>query len=129
MSKAAWPLQVSLFGRLVTDMAPVPVYDAVPTGAAFPYVTIGEFTSTDEPDKSDDAEAFTITLHVWSRKVGRKETKELLAKLRTSLHEKPLTVTGHAPVSLRQEYATDFLDPDGLTTHGVIRFGALITTN
>jgi hypothetical protein len=127
MSAAAWPVQVAVFGRLAADLAPVPVYDIAPAAATFPYVTIGEFTEADEYDKSDDAERLTLTLHVWSRQTGRKQCKELLAKMRASLHGKALPVTGFQPIALRQEFATDMIDPDGITVHGVARFGGQIT--
>ena len=88
MSAAAWPLQQAIYVRLAADLAPVPVYDIAPANSLFPYVTIGEFTGADEYDKSDDAERLTLTLHVWSRQTGRKQCKEILAKMRASLHGK-----------------------------------------
>jgi hypothetical protein len=127
MSAAAWPVQVAVFGRLAADLAPIAVYDIAPTNSAFPYVTIGEFTGADDYDKSDDAERLTLTLHVWSRKTGRKECKEIMGRVRASLHGKTLPVAGFQPIALRQEFATDMIDPDGITIHGVIRFGGQIT--
>jgi len=128
MSRAAWPLQQSIYSRLSAFMAPVPVYDAVPAATAFPYISIGDQTAADGADKTDRAaERVTITLHVWSRKSGRKECKELAAKVVTALHDYPLTVAGFAPVTLTFEFGNDFYDPDGITLHGVLRFGATIT--
>jgi Protein of unknown function (DUF3168) len=129
MSSAAWPLQTAVYARLSADLAPIAVYDIAPAAAPFPYVTVGEFTAADEYDKSDDAENVTLTLHVWSRKTGRKECKELLGRLRASLHGKDLPVAGHRPVTLRQQFTTDLIDPDGVTIHGVARFGGQISTN
>lgn len=129
MSAAAWPVQVAIYGRLAADLAPVPVYDMAPATAAFPYVTIGEFTGADEYDKSDDSERLTLTLHVWSRKTGRKECKEIMGRVRASLHGKELPVAGFLPIALRQEFATDMIDPDGLTVHGVVRFGGQISVS
>ena len=36
-----------------------------------------------------------------------------------------LSVSGHELVLIRQEFGATFLDPDGLTRHGVQRFRAL----
>jgi Protein of unknown function (DUF3168) len=128
MSRSAWPLQVAVYGRLSAALAPVPVYDAVPAASPFPYVSIGDQTAADNADKTDRAaERVTITLHVWSRKSGRKEVKELAAKVVAALHDYPLTVAGFAPVTLTHEFSNDFYDPDGITLHGVLRFGATIT--
>jgi len=128
MSKSAWPLQTSVYSALSSALAPVPVFDDVPTGQTFPYVTIGETTSAAEFDKSEDMERITLTIHAWSRKAGRKEAKELAAKIANALHNRVLTMPGFAPATLRYEFTTDMIDPDGITKHAVVRVGTLITT-
>jgi hypothetical protein len=129
MTKYAWGLQVAAYNALTTGLAPVPVYDEVPTGAAMPYVAIGDQTSAEAGDKVDlEGEEVTLTFHVWSRTAGKKQVKELSAKIKTALHEKTLTVTGADPVILSWQFSNDFVDADGITKHGVIRFGAVITT-
>jgi hypothetical protein len=127
MSKISWNLQTAIFSALSPAVAPAVVYDDAPPEAVFPYITIGEQTSDHAGDKSDDAESVTVTIHVWSRKAGRKEVKELTAKVRQTLHNKTLTVAGADPATLRYEFSNDFLEPETMTKHGVIRFGAVIT--
>ena len=57
------------------------VFDHVPEGQAFPYVTIGESTAADFSTKTEAGQEHTITIHAWSRERGRKETKQILARI------------------------------------------------
>ncbi|MBY6265571.1 DUF3168 domain-containing protein [Azospirillum sp. 412522] len=118
--------QVAILAALRPALDPVLVLDDVPQGQAFPYVVIGEDVVTDWPMLGDDeAEEIDLTLHVWSRYAGRKEAKTLMAAIRTALHQQPLQVDGQQLVTLRFAFETLFIEPDGLTRHGVIRFRAL----
>lgn len=128
MSAISWPLQQSLYSVLSTALTPVLVYDEPPPNSPFPYVTIGEQTSDDSSDKSDrDAERVTVTVHAFSRKSGRKEVKEMCAKIRAALHNKSLTVPGYDAVTLSYEFSTDFTEPETMTKHGVVRLGGIVT--
>jgi hypothetical protein len=98
------------------------VYDHAPQDEEFPYVTIGEGTATQwDTDDSLGSEE-TVTIHVWSRYRGRKEVKEIQAEIYDALHRYELPVTGSHTVTVEWEYADTFLDPDGLSRHGVQRF-------
>lgn len=124
---AGWPLQEALYAKLKTALAPDEVYDHVPEGTPYRYVTIGEATAIDGGSKTEVGQEHTVTVHAWSRGRGRKETKELLGKVYAALHQQPLTVNGHEVSLIRFEFADSFLDPDGLTYHGVHRY-RIITT-
>lgn len=121
----SWELQKAIFTTLDTGLT-VPVYDDVPQGASFPYVSIGEDTSIQWDTDLDDGTESTLTIHVWSRSPGRKEAKELLDSIHGLLHRKTLTVTGASPVFCYYEFAETLLDPDGETRHGVTRYRAVI---
>lgn len=125
MSAASWPLQVAILTALRPALDPVPVLDDVPQGQAFPYVVIGEDVTTPGALIDIDSEEIDATLHVWSRYAGRKEAKELMAAVKAALHDQPLAVDGQDLVLLRFSFETLFIEPDGLTRHGVIRFRAL----
>ena len=130
MSAAAWPLQQAVFGAVRTALqsAPaVPVYDDVPAGAAEPYVVIGDMTAIPGDTVADRDENVTLTLHIWSVYRGRKEVREITGRIKTALHHARLTVTGWHLTDLRQEMAEDFLDADGVTRHGVIRYRARLS--
>ncbi|MBP2303423.1 DUF3168 domain-containing protein [Azospirillum picis] len=125
MSAASWPLQVAILAALRPALAPVPVLDDVPQGQAFPYVAIGEDVATPGPLVDVDSEEIDATIHVWSRYAGRKEAKEMMAAIKAALHDQSLAVAGQELALLRFAFEALFVEPDGLTRHGVIRFRAL----
>lgn len=106
------------------------IYDRVPDNAAFPYVKYGgDQVLQDDIDAGDCLqEAFEVfvTLHAWSRKVGQVEAKTLGGAIRAALHNVALTVTGHRLVVLEHDSTRYLEDPDGLSSHGVLTFRALL---
>lgn len=124
-------IQRTIFDKLTTDLS-VPVYDHVPQAAdpsddsAFPFVTVGEDTFT--PFDTDNSIGFTVecTIHVWSRKRGRKETKEIQTEIYNSLHRAELTVTGYHCIGIDHIFADSAMEPDTITRHGVQRFTVLL---
>lgn len=105
------------------------VFDAVPGspfGSKTAYIVIGETDATpDDADCIDGVEA-NITLHVWSRAVGKVECKRLTDLVRRALHRAPLSMTDNALVQIEVEFVRVLTDPDGVTTHGVVQVSALI---
>jgi len=73
---------------------------------SFPCVTLADF----EPKHSEEG---IVPVHVWSKKRGRREVKSLMVQVYDLLHDKE---------GLRYDSQVTFLDPDGLTHHGVITF-------
>ena len=135
MPSASLALQQSIFAALTADSALTAllgagrIYDDVPQGTALPYLTLGQ---TAERDWSTGGDAATdagaehlLTLHVWSNARGKKQTHEILAAVRTTLHDAPLTLTGHRLVNLRHEFSEARRAPDGETIHGTARFRAV----
>lgn len=103
-----------------------PTFDHVPQESAFPYIVIGDDTSIPwDTDNSLGSET-TCTIHVWSRHRGRKEVKEIFRALYEALHRAELSIVGGALVECLSEFEESFLDPDGLTRHGVIRFRLIV---
>lgn len=103
------------------------VYDDVPQTPSYPYVYIGDMT-----DGEWDADDFygrepTLTLHTFSQYSGAKECKNIMDTIKGTLHDQTLTVTGAKIVLCNWEFAQSFLDPDGLTRHGVQRFRFILT--
>lgn len=120
-------VQNAIFARLSAELD-VPVYDAVPQAAdsgdesEFPYVTIGD--DSDGEFDTDTSTGFDTeaTIHVWSRYRGRRETKLLQEAIYDALHLHNLAVTGRHTVFCLFLTADSFMDADGITRHGVIRF-------
>jgi|TARA_S200002703_G_C3664964_1_gene204171 hypothetical protein len=106
---------------LVTD-----VFDFVPENTAFPYVKIGEETAVDNGTKTLQGNEHTLVIHTFSRYRGSKEAKEIMSRIYALLHESSLTVSGASLVNLRFEFSDIIKENDGLTTHGLQRFRAMI---
>jgi len=128
---AEWELQKAIYGALRGDTAVLglvnDVYDHVPQGLDsdedFPYIVVGDTTAVDQGTKSWHGQEHTIVLHIWSRYRGFMETKQIMAAIYAVLHEnEALAVTGHEVWLLRYEFGDTFLDPDGITRHGVVRY-------
>ncbi len=113
-------IQAALFEQLST--LGYPVWDHVPQASEFPYIVIGDDTSnqwdTDDSVGSDS----TCTIHVWSRNRGRKEVKEIMRVIYEKLHRAEFPIIGGDLIECQAEFQESFMDADGLTRHGVIRF-------
>ncbi|BCP52826.1 hypothetical protein K32_14430 [Kaistia sp. 32K] len=128
---AALELQAAVVAHLLADadlaaLVGDRIHDSAPRAAAFPSVTFGE---TGQADWSSDNEAggeVRLSLHVWSRGVGKREAWTVIGHLMRLLHDAPLSLEAHALVLLRVTFAEVRLDPDGLTEHGVVRVAALV---
>ena len=133
MSDHSLELQKSIFNaldgdstlqNLVTD-----VYDFVPENTAFPYVKVGEETSIDNGTKTLQGNEHTLVIHTFSRYRGSKEVKEIMSRIYALLHESSLSVTGASLVNLRFEFSDVIKENDGLTSHGLQRFRAVVYDN
>ena len=98
------------------------VYDHVPPEAAFPYIVYGPVHATPYDAKAETGFEQVITLNIWSRYRGGKQTREIFQKIYEALHRAALSVEG--PDTLTSEFhSADFsMDSDGLTYHAAVRF-------
>ncbi len=117
------PLQKAVYNRLKSNLT-VPIYDAVPESAVFPYVTIGEDTSVDWSTKLTSGQEVTHTLHVWSQYIGMTEVKDLIDQVIQALTISPLDMSADKFKAIVHSLDLNetFRDPDGTTRHGVLRF-------
>ena len=121
-----WEIQKAIFQTLTADtdlmQAVTGVFDHVPQNQPYPYVVMGEDTALQwDTDDSDGTEA-TLTIHVWSRQAGRREAKEIMQVIYGALHRVDISIDGMHTVLCFWEFSETFLDPDGVTRHGVTRF-------
>jgi hypothetical protein len=132
MADHSFELQKTIYAKLNTDSTikttySATVHDHVSSGTAFPYVVIGEETLIDDSSSKDiDFNEFTLTIHTFSRNRGRKEAKQIMARIYTLLHKASLTVTGANHINTRFEYSDVVREQDGLTYHGVQRFRTIL---
>ncbi len=131
MASASWALQQAVHATLTTHPALTAllggphVYDHVPRGVSFPYITFGVSTERDWSTGSEDGGEHIVTLHIWSKVAGRRETDDVGDAVRGALHDQSLTLSGHRLVNLRQEFADTRRDADAEMYHGVLRLRAV----
>ena len=104
------------------------VHDAVPDRLRPPYVVVGRTTSADWSTATENGEAVTLFLHVWTRQERRDENHAAQAAIR-AIAEGPLTLPGHHLVALRHELSETRRDAQTGHVHGVLRFRAIIEPN
>jgi len=129
-------VQSAIYSKLASDTAVTNavtgIYDKVPQpndsglGSDFPYITIGEDIHNQIDTDTELMMQVSITIHVWSRYGGRKETKEIQGLIYDSLHRAKLTQTGYKFVTITLVDSQSFLDADGETYHGVQTFNLMI---
>lgn len=125
-------LQKAIFVKLsasteLSDIIGTRLLDHVPDNYdVFPFVTIGEDVLTNWDDDTQNGFDVSVTIHVWSRYPGRKETKEIQGIIYSQLHQQDLTITGYNHVLTNQTNQTTTLDPDGKTYHGVQELNVLL---
>jgi hypothetical protein len=134
MSDHSKELQKTIFDSLsgdnnLTSTLGAAVYDFVPDSSAFPYVKIGEETSIDNGTKTLQGNEHTLVIHSFSRYRGSKQIKEIMSRIYALLHESSLSVSGASLVNLRFEFSDVIKENDGLTSHGLQRFRAVVYDN
>lgn len=134
MSDHSIQLQKTIFDVLngdsnLTSTLGASVYDYVPDSTAFPYVKLGEETAIDNGTKSLQGNEHTLVIHSFSRYRGSKQIKEIMSRIYALLHESSLSVSGASLVNLRFEFSDVIKENDGLTSHGLQRFRAVVYDN
>ena len=132
---ASWDLQQSVYNFLINDgvltsqLGGQSVYDDAPQRAAYPYITFGQSQVRDWSTGSDTGKEHIITLHVWSKAGGKRETHEIIDTLCQGLHDNALTLVDHQLVNLRCEFSEARRTPDGEKIHGIVRYRAVTEPN
>lgn len=102
------------------------VYDTVPAEQAFPYVSIGNsFEFRDDAECIDGVEV-DFRLDVWSRAPGFPEALRVAEDVRAALHRADLSLEDNALVLIEHLRTDKLRDPDGLTSHAVVEFRAIV---
>lgn len=131
MAEASWALQTSVYAALsanallTTQLGGPKVFDDVPPGTAYPYVTLGESIARDWSAGDEPGLEHILTFHVWSRAKGRKGVHEIMGTVHATLHDQQLTVAGHRLINLRHEFSEARREADGETYHGIMRYRAV----
>ncbi|MGJ4888953.1 DUF3168 domain-containing protein [Bradyrhizobium sp. HKCCYLRH3099] len=105
------------------------VYDLIPNGPTFPYVSLGEIQVMPELAEGADAATSYVTLHSWDRFKSGTATRALSRAVVAALHDRDLTIEDGAVLSLLLQTSRVLPDPDGTTRHGVHVFAVLTDAN
>lgn len=125
------PIQTAVYQRLTGDatlMALISgVFDEVPEGTPKPYVhwPASDFETPDNTLTEFGART-VAEVDVWSNHQGYSEAKTIGNRVVELLDHQTLTVTGHAVVAVRIEFAQSLPDPDITIRRRKLRF-AFIT--
>ena len=117
MTDPSWSLQQALYQALSAAL-PCPVYDAVPQGAAYPYVTIDREVRRNADFLNSRLDERFVYLNVWSDYPGQKEVKEIIAAIDAALHRQPLEIADGRVVSCIVRDTDTSRDADGVTYMG-----------
>ena len=130
MTSASWALQQAVFAALtaspdVQAITGTRVFDAVPRETAFPYIVVGDDAETNWDTATDAGSEHTLSIHIWSRAGGRKESKLAAEAVRARLDGASLSLSGHTLIDLRY-LASDFArETDGETFRATLKFRAV----
>lgn len=130
MIDVALALQDALVAALRADAAVAAlvgarIYDRVPLNAERPYISMGPAQVTEERmDCIDGAEVFQ-QIDCWSSEPGFGECKTLASAARAALNRLPAAQAG-LNFEIEHRFTSVFRDGDGLTSHAVLSFRALI---
>lgn len=121
-------VQQAIYDRLTGDATLgaliAGVFDHVPEGTAYPYVTLGEVITTPDNRHGGFGRSVVATLHVWTQARGFAEALAIEARLVELLDHQALPLAGHHTVSVRYEFSQTLTDPapPGDIRHIPIRF-------
>ena len=105
------------------------VHDGKPEDQAFPAVTFGpsDYVPDDDAYGCVTGRVEAVQIDCWSRDGGRLHpTKRLADAVARALHRAEMPLDTHRVVEMRVGQVRVFLDPDGLTGHGVVTVEALV---
>lgn len=132
MSSASWALQCAIFAALSADAGiksvlgdPPRIFDEVPRDAAMPYLVIGGDKESDWSTSTDKGIEHALTLHIWSRARGVKESKTIAQAAREALDDAGLALTGHTLIGIRHQSSEYLRQTDGQTYHAIMKFRAV----
>jgi hypothetical protein len=120
MSDPGLALQKALFEKLTTALA-TPVFDAVPAGTPYPYVTLDyEAVDNTTPVSGKKRENRLFYLSVWSDYQGQAEVKRINGEIADALDEVALPLSTGTAVSVRVLRTETNREPDGKTYMGSV---------
>jgi hypothetical protein len=128
---ASWALQKAIYQALANEavltalLGAGKIFDDVPQGASFPYLTIGQATARDWSTATEEGCEHILTLQAWSKDAGRKGIAAIMQAVHDILHGAPLALEDHILINLRHDFTDLNRDKGGEAYHGLTRYRAV----
>lgn len=125
-------LQTLIYNRLVASgavhaLVADRIYDNAPPDVVFPYLSFGPSDVVENDAECITGRVETVQIDCWARANGRiRPAKELADTVRAALHLYQGEMAEHALVEMRVTLMRCFMDPDGLTAHGVVQVSCIV---
>ena len=118
MAEPTKALHTALLARLQSILS-VTVWDAVPQGTNYPYVTLDSMVSANEDFLNSRINTRFVYLGIWSRAYGQAEIMDIMSQI-DAINEQPLTLSTGSVVSVRVDNTRTVRDSDNLTYQGQV---------
>lgn len=119
-------LQIAIFNTLNGNLSTVQVFanGNAPDNLQAVYVTIGDDTHVEYDNDTSLGFESTVTLHVFDTtgQRGYVNLKPAMGEVYNLLHRAIININGYTLLGIDQEFEDAFIDSDGLTPHGVLRY-------
>lgn len=132
MTAAAAALQKGVFGALSGDaplaalLGGAKVFDGVPAGTAFPYVSFGRASVFDWSTATEGGAEVLFSLHVWSQAKGAREAQAIMERVGARLDAGLGALDGHRLINLRLVSSETRFDEKAPAQRGTLRFRAVL---
>ncbi len=100
------------------------VFDHVPDGTTYPYITMQIKPLTDRGNHTKEGWACEFQINVWAREPGRGDldVQNIQYRIDQLLHDQAPCIEGWNVIVLRRTLVDVLLEADNVTRHGVQRF-------
>lgn len=105
------------------------VFDNVPSDpwkGKTAYISFGPSDVVDDGADCITSGVHTFQVDVWSKAVGKLQARRIVDMIYKALHEQVLALSENALAEIRVDFRRVLMDPDGVTSHGVVMVTATI---
>lgn len=107
------------------DGLSVPVYDAVPQGTSFPYVTVDTSITANADALVERIDERFVFLNVWSQVRGQEEVLSIIGEIDGLMHNNKLELDDGYVVSIQVDRKMTRRDADNVTFQGQVTLRVL----
>lgn len=131
MASPSVELQTAIFNALVADagvhaLAGDRIHDGRPSDGPFPCITFGPSDYVTDDMECITARTESLQIDCWTQDGRLRPARELADAVKAALHLAEISLSVHALALIRVTAVRAFMDPDGITGHGVVTVEAVI---